>query len=380
MSKEKEVIPSTEGVIDLTTLDTDVEISQESSIEKDLEDALAGKSVTDDPLGLKSNKKEDEPIITPEVEPVVEIIPEPVVEKPVNTDQMLASLKLILGDDITTIVQQNEEGEDVEVAIEDLEITPDVLAEIISAKHQMDLEESQKDSISTKGVSELAKSLVEIDKKGGDITELLRVKQAISDPIENLDLTTVVGQKQAIAIRLQSSNTPPEDIDLLITAYETKGILDEKANSAATELKDYFENLVKEKEKATEKAAENRTLLMKDYTKELKTSLGDTFELKPAIQAKIVKASTKKNDGGTYDIDDIYSQWRNDPEKTALLSMFLLDTEEYDNQISSKKRQGDKLENAGKIGVIKLKRRTEDKEKQIVNKETSERIDLTTLN
>lgn len=376
---EKPIIPPSEGVIDLSQLETSVELGDESSVLQDLKDALSLKNVNDDPLQLKGLEKVEVVEETEDEEEEEEEVTTKKVVTLTSDNPMLTSLKLILGEDITTIIRQGEDGEDVEVPIEELELTPDVLAEIISAKHQMDLEEIKSNSISTKGVSELGKALIEIEKSGGNITELLRVKKAISDPIENLDLDTVSGQKEALKIRLQASNTKEEDIDLLISAYESKGILEEKANSAANELKEYFKDLVKEQQEAIAKANETRDQLLKDYTKELKTSLNSTFELKPPIQDKIIKYSTKKNDDGSYEIDAIYNQWRNDPKKTALLSLFLLDNEEYNNQVSSKKRQADKLDSAGKLSVIRLKKPTVNKDKQNTDRNSPSLIDLSTL-
>lgn len=378
MSETQTTIPSTEGIIDLSTLDTTVEINEESSIQQDLKDALAGKTVTTDPLGLEEQEVLEPVVTLQEKEEIANPISEESQGSTKSNSEMLTSLKLILGEDFTTIVRQNDDGEEVEVSLEDIELTPDVVAEIITAKHQMDLEASKKDFISTKGVSELGKSLIEIDKRGGDITELLRVKQSIFDPLENLDLGTLAGQKQALLIRLQASNTPQEDIELLISAYETKGILEEKANTAANEIKDYFKRLVEEEKQQTLDAEEARNKLLKDYTKDLKTSLSNSFELKPEVQDKIVKSSTKRDDNGNYEIDAIYNQWRNDPSKTALLSLFLLDNEEYNNQVSKKKRITDKLENASKLGVIKLGRKSTDKDN---NKNTNKSgiIDLSAL-
>jgi hypothetical protein len=335
---------------------------KKEAAEKELESKLTGKST--DPFfpGLDSlgEFEEEEEDIKDELEEEEEteeseVKEEEVADKVVNesSSNYKELLKGMWGDSIDTIVQEVD-GEEVEVSIDEMDIDEEMFQTIIQSKIEQERENAGKNKISTEGMSDFAKSLIEIDRNGGDISELLEMKKAYSDPLDNLDISTPEGQKQAIYLRKKAAdpNQDDDEIILLIDAYEKKGILGDKAEVAERELREAFEMQVEARKKAAIEAQEARKKMLDDYKKDLKGQVSNQFTLNDNVIKKLVNIATKSDEDGRFELDSRYSEYRRDPQKAARLALFLLDEEEYIKQVSSKEVKNEKIKSA------KLKLRT----------------------
>lgn len=361
------------GLISLESL-TGKEIGEANDVqkeqtEKELESKLSGKQTDSFFPGLDSledeveekqevvDQNENEEGGDSEVESEPEVEEEGEEEVKVTKNESSENYKNLLkgmwGDSIGTIVQEID-GEEVEVSIDEMDIDEEMFQTIIQSKIEFEKENAGKNKISTEGISDFAKSLIEIDRNGGDISELLEMKKAYSDPLDNLDISTPDGQKQAIYLRKKAAdpNQDDDEIILLIDAYEKKGILEEKAETAEKELRDAFEMQVEARKKAAIDAQEARKKMLEDYRKDLKGQVSNQFTLNDTVIKKLVNIATKSDDEGKFELDSRYSEYRRDPQKAARLALFLLDEEEYVKQVSSKEVKNEKLKSA------KLKLRT----------------------
>ena len=360
------------GLISLESL-TGKEIGEASDVkkeqaEKELESKLSGKQTDSFFPGLDSfedeveekeevvdqNEDDEEGESEVESEPKVEE-KEVKVTKNESSENYKNLLKGMWGDSIGTIVQEID-GEEVEVSIDEMDIDEEMFQTIIQSKIEHEKESAGKNKISTEGISDFAKSLIEIDRNGGDISELLEMKRAYSDPLDNLDISTPDGQKQAIYLRKKAAdpNQDDDEIILLIDAYEKKGILEEKAEVAERELRDAFEMQVEARKRAAIDAQEARKKMLEDYRKDLKGQVSNQFTLNDTVIKKLVNIATKSDDEGKFELDSRYSEYRRDPQKAARLALFLLDEEEYIKQVSSKEVKNEKLKSA----KLKLRAKT----------------------
>ena len=360
------------GLISLESL-TGKEIGEASDVkkeqaEKELESKLSGKQTDSFFPGLDSfedeveekeevvDKNEDDEEGESEVESEPKVEEEEVkVTKNESSENYKNLLKGMWGDSIGTIVQEID-GEEVEVSIDEMDIDEEMFQTIIQSKIEHEKESAGKNKISTEGISDFAKSLIEIDRNGGDISELLEMKRAYSDPLDNLDISTPDGQKQAIYLRKKAAdpNQDDDEIILLIDAYEKKGILEEKAEVAERELRDAFEMQVEARKRAAIDAQEARKKMLEDYRKDLKGQVSNQFTLNDTVIKKLVNIATKSDDEGRFELDSRYSEYRRDPQKAARLALFLLDEEEYIKQVSSKEVKNEKLKSA----KLKLRAKT----------------------
>jgi len=261
------------------------------------------------------------------------------------------SLKTMFGDTISHIIEEDEQGNEKEVLLQDTLVTEEFYNQIVKSKLDDIKEEASKDKISTKGISDFARDLVEIDRNNGDISELLRAKEAYSDPLDNLDLTTEQGQVQAVYLRMMAGGQDEDTTRRLITSYKAEGILEEKALEAETELKAAIQKQVENAKEAAQKQADERRSLLKDYKKDIKESL-DRYQLNDNIKNKVVLLATKEDDNGRFELDKVYYQHRENPKDAADLAFFLLDKEEFIKHVTNKAVEETKLNTSKKLRVV----------------------------
>lgn len=272
------------------------------------------------------------------------------------------ALKSIFGD-IGAIVQEVD-GVEEEMNFDDLDVDLETFKDIALSKIAEIEERANQNKISAEGISEFTKALIEVEKNGGDIKQLLEYKDTYSDPLATLDMDTEQGQVDAIFLRLKASGRTDKEIEYTIKGYKEDGILGDMAHTAKEEL----ETAIKAKVDAEkQRAADNAKAMeeqMKSYRKELKENLG-SFELKDSIKTKLVDYATKKDQNGQYELDKLYREHRLDPKRVAELTLFLADKEEYIKQVTKKEVIENKLEGARKLKIIK---RSDSSTPDIVNK------------
>lgn len=274
-----------------------------------------------------------------------------------NSEIYKNTLKSMFGDSIDTLIQEDEEGNEIEVSLEEVDIDEDTFREIVKSKLDEIKEEASKDKISVKGISDFTRDLIEIDRNGGDINELIKVKESYSDPLDQLDLTTEEGQIKAIYLRMMAGGQDEDTIRRLIKSYKADGELEEIALKAEQELRAAMQQQVERAKQAAIENAEKRKALLKSYKKDIKENLSD-FELNENIKNKIVQLATKEDDNGRFEIDTIYYAHREDPKKAARLALFLLDEQEYINQVTNEAVKNTKLNTAKKLKIVTGSART----------------------
>lgn len=335
-------------------------VTKKEEAEKDLEETLAGGKKDDFfDLGLNDQISDDnEPADDSNKPDKVEVgKPEDVitvtndgVKEPETSPMYKNALKSIFGD-IGSIIQEVD-GVEEETSFDDLEVDLETFKDIALSKIAEIEEKANQNKISAEGISEFTKSLIEVEKNGGNIKQLLEYKDTYSDPLAALDMDTEQGQVDAIFLRLKASGRTDKEIQYTIKGYKEDGILGDMAHTAKEEL----EGAVKAKiEAEKERASENAKAMeeqMKSYRKELKENL-NRFELKDSIKSKLTDYATKKDANGQYELDKLYRENRLNPERAADLALFLADKEEYDKQVSKKEVTEVKLESARKLKVVK---------------------------
>ncbi len=273
------------------------------------------------------------------------------------SNQRREILKDLFGDKINKIVTEVN-GEDVEVSIDEVEIDEEAFQLILKSGLQKEKEDVSKDKISVEGVSDYTKKLIEIEKNGGDIQDLVDIKKYYVDPLAKLDMETVDGQRQALYLLHKSQGLTDEVSERLIKSYEAESILDSESEKAAAELKDSADKYLEAKRVQVLKDIEDKKEKLKVFKKDLKENIASSFELNDTTKAKLVDLTTNVNKEGKYEIDNLYLSFRQDPKKSAKLALFLADMEEYDKQVSNKKLIEEKVK-TGKL--IKIAKDTETK-------------------
>lgn len=286
------------------------------------------------------------------------------------------ALRKLFGEAIETLTIE-EDGEDVDVSLEDLDIDEDYFQEIVQAKYDLDKQEELEGKVDLSGVSDFVKKIIDIDKNGGKISDLLEMKEAYTDPLSNLNFEDPNDQKEAIFLRYKAKNNlADEEITAIIQGFEKNGNLKEKALAAKEEVETAITKAAEKREQEAiqlkEKAAEDE----KEYKKKMKNALS-SYELKDSVKEKLVNISTKRGENGVYELDKIYSEAVADPEKAAEIALYFLDRDEFLAQVSSKKVNEEKLSTARKLKITGNKKPVAPSAKK--KKEQSGLIDLNDL-
>lgn len=285
------------------------------------------------------------------------------------------AIKTLWGDQSIVL---EEDGEEVETALEDLDIDQDMFVDIVNSKIE-DLKESlTKDKVSTENLTNFTKDLIDIESNGGNITEAINLYQQIQEPFTSIDLDTEEGQIQAIKLRLEAENKSEEDIEDLLYTYKSKNILEEKALKSKEQLDDFFAEKVKKQSLAAEEAKKERESNLKAYKKEIKSIIKEEFKLKDSLVSKLVDYSTGVDENKVYHINKRYSEVRQDPKEAAELALFLYDKEEYLRQKTREITNKEKKDTLRKLKVIKRSKNTKI-ETKTNNTKSSDFIDLNEL-
>lgn len=253
-------------------------------------------------------------------------------------------------DEISTIVQVID-GEEVEVNIDEIDLDEETFKLINQAKIDELKEEAVKGKISAEGASEFALKLLEIDKNGGDVKELLQIKSNFLDPLEGLDVNTVEDQREIVYLRNMAAGLDEDSTLRLIKSYEEEGTLASVAEDSYNKLREAIDKKLEEELRISQENKKKAEENFKKYTSDLKEEL-KKFELKDSAKKKIVDFATTIKDNGKLAIDEVYNEWRMNPQKASMLALFMLDEEEFISQLTSKAVRETQLNAAKKLKII----------------------------
>lgn len=246
------------------------------------------------------------------------------------------TVKLLIEKGIWDNVETVEiDGE--QVPLDEVDISPEMFESLAAFQEEMKKERLLENKIEADGISDFTKQLIEIEKKGGNVEEALRMYREVKTPLEQINLETEQGQVQALQLFHQLKGADEETIEAIIEGYKTKGILSDKAEQAGKAIEGAYQqrldSLAAEAEQAKAKREEN----LKTYRKDFKQAVKDTFsDLKEATQNKLVDLASKETETG-FEMDKLYNEIRRDPKKAAKLALFLLNEEEFVKNVSKEK-------------------------------------------
>ena len=223
------------------------------------------------------------------------------------------------------------ETPDGEVSFEDLNIDRDTFLQLLKYNQNKAVSDVANNSVSVEGMSEFTKSLINIEKNGGNVAQALQAYQSIKEPLNSIDIESQQGQIDVVMLRLQQNGIVGEDAKDLIESYINKGVLESKAYEFKKQLDDAFDNYIKQQEqKAIDEEKAYRESL-KNYKINLKSSLKTfkEFNLSDSYIKKLVDVATTELADGKFEFDTMLDVMRSNPEDAAELLLFVSDKEAY---------------------------------------------------
>ena len=255
-----------------------------------------------------------------------------------------------------------------DLSIEDKESFLDLIENVIKEKESGLL----KDKIDTSSVSDFTRQLIEAEKSGANVNQILGVYRQYQAPIQDLDLSVKEDQMRVIRHFVNSLPISDEEKDEQMEIYKSqsdefieakakkfKGILDEK-------MKEYIQ---KQKEDAEKKKKEDEEA-SKRYRKDLRTEFNSSYELNEKMLSRLTDFALKIDDKGETGVLRAFKESMRDPKKAVDLIMYLMSPDEFIKQKSNKRVKQEQIK------VIKMLGRTNKSRSSTSEKPDEDGLDL----
>ena len=309
--------------------------------------------------GNEPAKKDEKPVEEGsqiKEEPVVDPTPDPKEDKKgeenvvdVNQDQVetpIVNYRKVLDalssrgiiPDLKDVVFSGENGE--EITINDLDFSKeDSLCDILSTVLESQKEDIVKDKIDVTSVSDITKKLIQADKAGANIVDILKQYDTNVAPIEKLDIENKADQIKIVRHYVDLLGLPKDEADEFFKGIINKGeeYVEAKAIKYKAELDKRMDDIIQQR---TKEAAEKKAKDAEDfrrYKKDLKSSIQAKYQLNDTMVSKALDFALKpseSNPGITKAFNRVREMMMN-PEEAPDLIMFLMNPGEFIKQKSN---------------------------------------------
>lgn len=290
----------------------------------------------------------EEPVVDPTPDPkedkkgeenVVDVKQDPVETPVVNYRKVLDALSSRgIIPDLKDVVFSGENGE--EITINDLDFSKeDSLCDILSTVLESQKEDIVKDKIDVTSVSDITKKLIQADKAGANIVDILKQYDMNVAPIEKLDIENKADQIKIVRHYVDLLGLPKDEADEFFKGIINKGeeYVEAKAIKYKAELDKRMDDIIQQR---TKEAAEKKAKDAEDfrrYKKDLKSSIQAKYQLNDTMVSKALDFALKpseSNPGITKAFNRVREMMMN-PEEAPDLIMFLMNPGEFIKQKSN---------------------------------------------
>lgn len=240
--------------------------------------------------------------------------------------------------DLKDVVFSGENGE--EITINDLDFSKeDSLCDILSTVLESQKEDIVKDKIDVTSVSDITKKLIQADKAGANIVDILKQYDTNVAPIEKLDIENKADQIKIVRHYVDLLGLPKDEADEFFKGIINKGeeYVEAKAIKYKAELDKRMDDIIQQR---TKEAADKKAKDAEDfrrYKKDLKSSIQAKYQLNDTMVSKALDFALKpseSNPGITKAFNRVREMMMN-PEEAPDLIMFLMNPGEFTKQKSN---------------------------------------------
>ena len=243
------------------------------------------------------------------------------------------------------------ETEDGEIPLSEYDLDEESFAGIIQAQIENARSEGEKNT--TKNVSDFTKHLIEIEKNGGNVSQALETYNMYQDPLDNLDLSIELDQQKAVFMKYHQLKGMDKEASMdLIESVMNKGKLEEEALKADAEIRGAIDKQMEALNNQAVAQKEEKKKQLKLYRDSLSENL-NKFDLNSNVKKKIVDYATKENENGSFELDTLYYNLRNNPETASELALFLIDKDTYKKQVAKEEVRDTQIKTMKSLKVVK---------------------------
>ena len=226
------------------------------------------------------------------------------------------------------------------ITINDLDFSKeDSLCDILSTVLESQKEDIVKDKIDVTSVSDITKKLIQADKAGANIVDILKQYDTNVAPIEKLDIENKADQIKIVRHYVDLLGLPKDEADEFFKGIINKGeeYVEAKAIKYKAELDKRMDDIIQQrtKEAAGKKAKDAEDF--RRYKKDLKSSIQAKYQLNDTMVSKALDFALKpseSNPGITKAFNRVREMMMN-PEEAPDLIMFLMNPGEFIKQKSN---------------------------------------------
>lgn len=290
----------------------------------------------------------EEPVVDPTPDPkedkkgeenVVDVKQDPVETPVVNYRKVLDALSSRgIIPDLKDVVFSGENGE--EITINDLDFSKeDSLCDILSTVLESQKEDIVKDKIDVTSVSDITKKLIQADKAGANIVDILKQYDTNVAPIEKLDIENKADQIKIVRHYVDLLGLPKDEADEFFKGIINKGeeYVEAKAIKYKAELDKRMDDIIQQRTKEAAEKKEKDAEDFRRYKKDLKSSIQAKYQLNDTMVSKALDFALKpseSNPGITKAFNRVREMMMN-PEEAPDLIMFLMNPGEFIKQKSN---------------------------------------------
>lgn len=240
--------------------------------------------------------------------------------------------------DLKDVVFSGENGE--EITINDLDFSKeDSLCDILSAVLESQKEDIVKDKIDVTSVSDITKKLIQADKAGANIVDILKQYDTNVAPIEKLDIENKADQIKIVRHYVDLLGLPKDEADEFFKGIINKGeeYVEAKAIKYKAELDKRMDDIIQQRTKEAAEKKEKDAEDFRRYKKDLKSSIQEKYQLNDTMVSKALDFALKpseSNPGITKAFNRVREMMMN-PEEAPDLIMFLMNPGEFIKQKSN---------------------------------------------
>ena len=255
---------------------------------------------------------------------------------------------------------------DEEAFIEDIDdLDEEGYKQIIDGWKKVKDEEVKSKFISTEGLDETTKKLIEIRKAGGDITELIQQNVTAIDQLNLLknNLDDEQTQIYIVTQSLQQQGLKPAVIQAQLKALVDDGELETEANNILDFRLKSHQEVIEQKKQAELQRIEKE----KEDIKNLRKTLSSTYKelgLPESMSKVLVDNATKLDEDKISNTDKLYFEAIKDPKLFAELNLFLNNREAFTKYLTSPAVTKAKIDTVKPLFTINLNKTSKPKVSQ----------------
>lgn len=204
------------------------------------------------------------------------------------------------------------------------------------------------------GLDEVKKRLINIVKSGDlDLAKaLFQNPESLKEPFQGYDEDNDVHNTEVLSWYYQNIiGHSPSETRALVDSSKKDLTLDLKAQKIVDYQRQQFYKGLENKEQELIAEQKEEVERIKEYRKGLASEFKQEG-VSETLARKFVDVATKKDQNGSFEIDNIYEEWMNDPKKAKELIQFMLDKETYIKRVTSETKKNVQLENLKKIKIV----------------------------